>query len=51
LDGDKIILKAKAKPSDELLVKLKAQKAEIVSLLAARQFLAAAGPFGRKLAF
>ena len=41
LDGDKITLKAKAKPSDELLVKLKAQKAEIVSLLAARQFLAA----------
>jgi TubC N-terminal docking domain len=41
LDGDKITLRAKAKPSDELLVKLKAQKAEIVSLLAARQFLAA----------
>ena len=38
--GDKITLKAKAKPSDELLVKLKAQKVEIVSLLAARQFLA-----------
>jgi hypothetical protein len=41
LDGDKITLKAKAKPSDELLVKLKAQKAEIVSLLAACKFLAA----------
>jgi hypothetical protein len=33
LNGDMIALKAKAKPPDELLAKLKANKAELVALL------------------
>jgi len=42
LNGDKLIMKASAKPSDELLAEIKAHKAEIVAhLQSAERFVAA----------
>jgi hypothetical protein len=41
LDGEKLAMKAAAKPPDELLTKIKEHKAEIVALMRSKQFLAA----------
>jgi TubC N-terminal docking domain len=44
LDGDKLALRASAKPPDELIARLKASKAELVALL--RQAASAVRPKG-----